>query len=301
MNSTDAYDIIKKAYILDTGCKFYYTFQSTPHEHSDFEIALVLDDDFKYMLDSETVMLNKGDGIFINSNVSHSLFPLNNNKLSKLFTVRFSPQFIIPNNPDIYNKYVTPVISNPFFKYHTLEASHEKENEILYMLRKIKNLYTKGDFTLELDTRILLCKIWKLILEITDANKQQIMLRGDITYDNRLTAMLTYIHENLSGSISIDNLIQAANITRDTCFKLFKENFNCTPIKYINNYRIQEAIRLIENTNKTISEICYDCGFSSHSYFGKKFKEFTNMSASSYRNSFVDKKVFALESDKARP
>ena len=280
----EMYDIIKKAYILDQGCKFYFTFQSTPHEHSDFEIALVLDDDFKYMLGHETVTLNKGDGIFINANTSHSLFPLNNNKLSKLFTIRFSHEFIVPDNPKLYNKYITPISGNLTFKYRTLEASSEKENEILYMLRKIKLLYAEEDPALELDTRILLCKIWKLLLEITDAYQQRTTLDGSNAYDSRLTAMLTYIHENLSGLISIDDLMQASGSTRDTCFKLFKENFNCTPIKYINNYRIQEAIRLIENTNKNITEICYDCGFNSQSYFGKKFKEVTNMSASAYRN-----------------
>ncbi len=280
----ELYDIIKKAYILDPNCKFYYTFQSTPHKHDDFEIALVLDDDFEYSINNDIVTLNKGDGIFINSNVSHSLRPLNHNTMSKLFTIRFTSRFIVQDqNPDIYYKYIAPVKQNLTLHYLPLTISDETENEILYKLRAIKNSYAKNDPMMELHVQVHLCNIWELLLKLITSDDVLPVLTQEAIHDARLTSMLTYIHENIANPISIDDLMESSHITRDTCFKLFKEHFNCSPIKYINNYRIQEAIHLIETTDKSITEVCFDCGFNSQSYFGKKFKEATNMSASSYR------------------
>ena len=46
-----------------------------------------------------------------------------------------------------------------------------------------------------------------------------------------------------------------------------------TPIKYLNDFRLNKARHLLEKGDKSIFEVSYALGFKSMSYFGKAYKE----------------------------
>lgn len=83
--------------------------------------------------------------------------------------------------------------------------------------------------------------------------------------------------------ISIDDMAKTACISRTECFRCFREILNKTPSEYLNEYRLAMAATLLSDTDKTLSDICYSCGFKSPSYFGKRFKERSGMSPKKYR------------------
>ena len=57
--------------------------------------------------------------------------------------------------------------------------------------------------------------------------------------------------------------------------KCFKSVTGYTPISYLNHIRCDRAQRLLLNTDKSIGEICAECGFADQSYFTKVFKKTT--------------------------
>lgn len=57
------------------------------------------------------------------------------------------------------------------------------------------------------------------------------------------------------------------------------------PVEYITKIRIQQAKRLICNTDKTIKEISFATGFKDCGYFCRVFKRYELMSPVDYRNS----------------
>ena len=92
-----------------------------------------------------------------------------------------------------------------------------------------------------------------------------------------------YIYNNFSQEISIDDLTEISHFERRQFFRLFKEKFDTTPNKYINELRINKAKTLLANTNVPVSEIATYCGFKSVHYFSRAFKAHENISPNEYR------------------
>ena len=56
-----------------------------------------------------------------------------------------------------------------------------------------------------------------------------------------------------------------------------------TPIKYLNELRIRNACQMLKNSNKNITEIAYDVGYSDSNYFSRVFKKVKGVSPSEYK------------------
>ncbi len=65
--------------------------------------------------------------------------------------------------------------------------------------------------------------------------------------------------------------------------ELFKEEYGITPSSYVNDLRLKEAKRLLEESNVEIIDIAFAVGFGSLSTFYRFFTERTNMSPAAYR------------------
>ena len=74
-------------------------------------------------------------------------------------------------------------------------------------------------------------------------------------------------------------------ITTTHFSRTFKAMYSTTPVKYINNLRLEKACALLTHTNLSIAEISDQCGFADSSYFSKTFKSAYGQSPANYRNS----------------
>ena len=83
---------------------------------------------------------------------------------------------------------------------------------------------------------------------------------------------------------SVETLCENANISRTYFNKIFKETYNTTPIKYINDIRINKAKLLLKSGNYSNEEIAFLCGFNDVKYFYVIFKKLTNQTTLKCKN-----------------
>ena len=83
---------------------------------------------------------------------------------------------------------------------------------------------------------------------------------------------IQYIKSNLSDELSLESLSERANFSPIYFHKLFKASTGRNLRNYIEEQRIKKAIELLTSTSKTLTQIAYECGFSSQSYFSYAFK-----------------------------
>ena len=83
---------------------------------------------------------------------------------------------------------------------------------------------------------------------------------------------IEYLRQNLTASLSLETLAQRANFSPIYFHKLFKTSTGKTLHEYIEEERIKKSIDLLLSTDMTLTEIAYECGFSSQSYFSYAFK-----------------------------
>ncbi|NOU60971.1 helix-turn-helix domain-containing protein [Marinifilum caeruleilacunae] len=94
-----------------------------------------------------------------------------------------------------------------------------------------------------------------------------------------------------NGDLTLKSLSQQLNVTPQSLSMIInqknKTNFN----SFINQFRIEEAIRLFKDQNYknfTIASISYEAGFNSVSSFNTAFKNFTKSTPFAYRKSLAD-------------
>lgn len=89
-----------------------------------------------------------------------------------------------------------------------------------------------------------------------------------------------YLEEELSLKRLSDAVSVSENHISETLSQYLKTNF----FQFVNSYRVEEAKKLLTNSDKNVSSIAYDVGFNSKSTFNAAFKRMTNLTPSAYRN-----------------
>ena len=80
-----------------------------------------------------------------------------------------------------------------------------------------------------------------------------------------------------------EDIAASAGVSQRECLRCFRKNVGCTPFEYLNTYRIQQAAIQLIQTDRSILDIAVSCGFSTGSYFGKKFREVMHCTPREYR------------------
>ncbi|MBO0457077.1 AraC family transcriptional regulator [Enterococcus hulanensis] len=99
--------------------------------------------------------------------------------------------------------------------------------------------------------------------------------------------ILNYIDDNMSENLSVNQISEANSIDRTYLYKLFQTHKGIGPSEYIQNLKLQKACSLLRKSSLTITEIAYETGFSSSSYFSKFFHSKLAISPSTYRKQFI--------------
>lgn len=73
--------------------------------------------------------------------------------------------------------------------------------------------------------------------------------------------------------LSVDGLAARMGLGRTQFYRKIKALTNYSPVELLRNIRLAKARKLLTATDKSVSEIAYEVGFSSPAYFGKCFKD----------------------------
>ncbi|MDE5886938.1 MAG: substrate-binding domain-containing protein [Muribaculaceae bacterium] len=85
---------------------------------------------------------------------------------------------------------------------------------------------------------------------------------------------LNIVRERLSDSkLSVEEIASEMSLSQSQLTRKIKALTNYTPVEIIRNYRLKRAKRELETTEKSISEIAFEMGFSSLAYFSRCYKE----------------------------
>ncbi|WP_158500278.1 AraC family transcriptional regulator [Sphingobacterium sp. ML3W] len=136
-----------------------------------------------------------------------------------------------------------------------------------------------------------------LLLEILNLFK-----RGHIEFDQSLTynlrtveIFLNHLRSDFVKSWTLEDMAEHCGLGKTSLSKYCKHLTNMTPINYLINIRLEAAAKmLIDREEENVTDLCYDCGFTSSQYFATAFKKRFKCSPSEYRVRFS--KEFAVKS-----
>ena len=247
-----------------------YTFKA--HYHNDWEFIYAVSGNMKYSINGKVIVLKEGESLFVNSNNIH--FGFSDTKEDCDYICLIVHPMLFCNNPFIERNYIMP-IANCGYEYLIIE-DNEFINTIINTYDKKQSNTDNLYFDIQQDLFSLASRLYSLIEKLPKVHK------GKQT-SSSIKQMLDYIADNYGEKISLSDIAKSGNVCNNSCIKIFQKFTSETPMDYLNRYRIEKARNLLVTTNKTVSEIAFDCGFSGSSYFSKIFKGYTGITPREYK------------------
>ena len=181
----------------------------------------------------------------------------------------------IDKNFEFYNN----VNNLPDFICTTHPSSYIQlfSNMIIFLLennKKTDNIYFNSKF-LE-----LIC-----LLETDALNSEKIFTTGNMRKTHIIISQVVdYISKHFHDKISLNDLAEVTNYSPNYIQNIFSVATGMSPNEYLSAERIKQAKALLINTDSSIADVAYACGFSSQAYFAKVFKKNVFCTPLEYRN-----------------
>ena len=250
------------------------------HWHKEIEIVVLYEGNVSLETAKESIILKKGDGVFINSEELHYFKKIGDEKCV-LISYVFDKSLVIGDKGSIIErKYIEPLVQNKTLSLFKISETLSRKLEEVFFE------YEDKKFGVEINIRNILSSV---LLEIIIENREKLIEKK--TYKNldsqRIKGMLDFIQKNYSNELTLKEIGEAVFIGERVTLRCFARTIGISPIEYLKKYRVKVAANLLTTTDLPVTEICIQCGFNSPSYFSKSFQRVFNVTPREYRKNKI--------------
>lgn len=256
------------------------------HWHSTVELFYMESGCLEYTTPNGSWVFPAGTGGFVNANVLHTSRIRASDSRTVQFLHLFEPVLLAGEHGSrMEAKYIHPLTSASPVEMIALDPKDPDQAELLRAIRRAFEI-SDSDWGYEFELRRQLTDIWLRLFELARPS----MNSRDRAFgtDEKVKAMMAYIDAHFREPISVEQLAEAAHVSKRVCFRLFQENLHMTPVAYMRSCRLRKACQLLTRSREPITQIAYSCGLGSSSYFGKVFRERFGCSPAEYRRRWHD-------------
>lgn len=108
---------------------------------------------------------------------------------------------------------------------------------------------------------------------VTAAGKKTPLPKADIDNDFYRRFLEIFTADMGNSELSVDSLASSMGLERTQFYRKIKALTNFSPVELIKNLRLKQGRHLLKTTEKTVSEIAYEIGFSTPAYFTRCYRE----------------------------
>ena len=243
------------------------------HWHPDFEIATAEHTALDYQVGEQHIILEAGDSIFVNGNILHGIKQLSDDAPDPLPNIVFSGTLVAPETSILYQKYIHPIVQCDSLPFVVFRQGDSSCREVGSLIREIYSCLSQQTPCYEMVVQRNISRILEYLFRNMDSFPKLETSRVQLTRQIRLQKMLTYIYEHYAETVTLEEISNAAHISRSEAGRCFHTYMGCSPVEALIQYRLQTAHRLLNEKTLTIQEICFACGFNSVNYFSRQFKK----------------------------
>jgi len=265
------------------------TFLVPYHWHDEMEFIYVEEGELLIHTNGHEQHAKKGEVYFLNSQEIHQICSVTPHSIHH--AIIFDPKIIRFEWYDpCQQKYINPLIKGKI-KYLFHANDHPTAKELI--VRDFKDAlaaYREQHNSWPITVKASLLKI------IATLSSHDLLIHASTPQksDNEKAMIakmiMTYIQENHTERLTLDQLANVVNLSPQYFCKFFKATFGKTAVEYINEYRIEKACQFLKQTNDKIIDIAFSVGFDNASYFIRTFKTLKSMTPSDYRRSITSGK-----------
>lgn len=252
------------------------------HSHRNFELNYIYAGSGRRIVGNHISSYTRGDLVLLGPNISHCwevLDPGQNN-----------------HGECIVTHFYENIISSNFFNIPELgevvNLLKEAGSGILFKgpkTKKVGDLLKKMVSMEGLERYIELLKVFSLLLQIEDREYLALPSSMPDTYDKdreQIDKIYEYVFQNVQNGINLNEAAKLICMEPSSFCRYFKKKTGQTFMDYVKSVRIGIAARLLAETDKQITQICYECGYNNLANFNHYFKLVMRKTPSRYRKDF---------------
>jgi AraC-like DNA-binding protein len=244
------------------------------HYHPEYELTYIIKGSGHRLVGNSYAYFSAGDLVLLGSNLPHTWSgKMESEGNSEAIVIQFSKEFMAPFLQLDEGKAIKQLL--------------EQANRGLHF----EDHTTLADRLIDLTNATGMDRIVKLISILELLSQQSATPIASNAFHTvaspkselRINKVCLFIQHNFTGKISLKEVADLIHLTESNFCKFFKKATGKTYSDYINEIRINEASRLLLQTEKNINQIAYACGFETLSYFNRVFFSKKGTTPSNYR------------------
>ncbi len=247
---------------------------AVPHYHNAYELIKILDGEVTAYIDTGEYVMRRGEMVFIPSQCIHATYSRCPDTVT--FNVTFEKELIAPS---LWPSEADEVLGRDTVTDHVFSALEYEELD--RCTEDIRRVYYDGSPTYEMDA---LAGVYRLISCVFGRYRTTAVCDDGTVRIDRLRPVFEYIREHASERIRLCDLSNILHVCDDHLIRLFKTYTNKSPMQYIIDRRVENAMRLLITTDLSVADIATRTGFSSPNYMAKIFRDTIKLTPHQYRN-----------------
>lgn len=252
------------------------------HWHDCCEMELVLSGYGKHIINGHTYSLSPGNLYFFTPADCHSMTLY---EPVEILNIMFDEDLI---REELY----THILALEMASIDLLAIlPREQQNITEHYFTAIRNeLHAKSQVPLASAyvEHLLNCMIIELLRGITNTASAP-------TDKQPMKEAILYLHNHYAEPITLTSLATHLHLTPSYLSTYFKTNVGRSFKDYLIELRLRHACRLLVNTSLSVTDICFNCGFSSYAHFMRTFRAHYNTSPLQFRRQHQPDVVGPLE------
>ncbi len=253
------------------------------HLHPEFELTLLMQGGGTKNIGDHISEIHDQELILIGPNLPHSWFGSETSEpepLSKQIVIQFPYDFL---GTDFFERHAFTRIRDLLHRSNRGLIFHYPEKSGL--INYIRKMLQLNDF----DRTVELLKILNIL-----AQSKRFEILSSMGYSSqlnrsesaRLNAIYGFILDHFKTGLDLKTVATFASMTPQAFSRYFRERTRRTFISFLNEVKIGYACRLISEKRMSISQICYECGYTNLSNFNRQFKKIKTMTPSHFAMGF---------------
>lgn len=274
----EEYEIIEHSQIEDLNIFLVEMTYRCPHMHREFEICMVLSGTVTIYTGGERRNFEKGGLILFNPRQTHEIHTLTENSL--ILSVQVASGFY---------KRIYPEISRLEFEDTAVlagEKSEEKRRKLQALILELASAYMEKETGYEFFCMAYLSEFFGELLQnqpwhlISEKEKSERYTKG-----KRMNRIMDYVENHFTEKLLLSDISRLEGLSIYYLSHFFKEMLGLSFQEYIALRRFERARKMVEQTNRSLTEICMECGFSDYRYLNKIYKKQLGYTPMEYRSS----------------
>ena len=258
------------------------------HFHPEFELGFVENaEGARRYVGDHIGTIGQQELILVGPNVIHCWEDYRNNKENEMheITVQFPRELF---SEALLNRNILKPI-NDLFKNASRGILFSQET-IDLVAPRIKSLVHLRDYEAFLE-------IQAILFELAISPNQQFLasptyqIKTDFHNSKRIEDIYKYVVDNFSNKLKLEDVASRFNMTVISFTRLMKQHTGKSFVDFVNEIRLGHAARMLIETNNSITDICFECGFNNISNFNRIFKKHKDVTPSEFRDNFNGTKI----------